>query len=64
MRRKQLPTVPQAHTAIFLRQLLSNLSQPIHVFGYDPRRREIFILAGVREDLEILIFEDGEWDFN
>ncbi|NER52705.1 MAG: ATP-binding protein [Symploca sp. SIO1A3] len=38
--------------------------QPIHVFRYNQNTRTVFILAGVTESLEVLIFSDGQWKFN
>jgi hypothetical protein len=58
-----LPTEKQTDTAIFLCQLLSNLYQPIHLFRYDQRLKTIYILAGINENLEIVINEEGNWDF-
>ncbi|GFE71714.1 hypothetical protein [Chroococcus sp. FPU101] len=58
-----MPTEKQKDTAIFICQLLSNLYQPIHLFRYDNRLKIIYILAGINETLEILINEDGNWDF-
>lgn len=58
-----MPTNQQKDTAIFVCQLLSNLYQPIHVFRYDRRLKTLYILAGINEGLEIVINEDGFWDF-
>jgi len=44
--------------------MLSNGYQPVHVFRYNPTTRTVFIVAGVTESLEILIFADGQWGFN
>lgn len=44
--------------------MLSNGYQPIHVFRYNQNTQTVFILAGVTESLEILIFADGQWSFN
>ncbi len=44
--------------------MLSNGYQPIHVFQYNQNTNTVFILAGVTEGLEILIFSDGQWGFN
>ena len=49
--------------AIFVCQLLSNLYQPIHLFRYDRRLKTIYILAGINEEIEILIDENGTWEF-
>ena len=44
--------------------MLSNGYQPIHIFRYNLNTNTVFILAGVTESLEILIFSDGQWRFN
>lgn len=58
-----LPTLKQKEAAIFVCQLLSNLYQPIHLFRYDARLKVIYILAGRNEGIEILINENGNWEF-
>jgi hypothetical protein len=58
-----LPTEKQKDTAIFVCQLLSNLYQPINVFRYDKRIKTLSILAGINDSLEIVINENGFWDF-
>lgn len=59
-----MPTEKQKDTAIFICQLLSYLLQPIWLFRYDPISQYIFIIAGKSENLEIMIFENGQWEFN
>lgn len=49
--------------AIFVCQLLSNLYQPIQVFRYDQKLKTIYIQAGVRDEIAIIIDEDGIWEF-
>lgn len=44
--------------------MLSDSYQPIYVFRYNPNSKTVFILAGITESLEILIFPDGQWRFN
>jgi hypothetical protein len=44
--------------------MLSNGYQPIHVFRYNPSTETVFILAGVTESLEILVFSNGQWGFS
>ncbi|MFN6386440.1 MAG: DUF6888 family protein [Pseudanabaena sp.] len=44
--------------------MLSNGYQPIHIFRYNANTSTVFILAGVTESLEVLIFSDGQWSFN
>lgn len=59
-----MPTAEQAFACVRVCQMLSNGYQPVHVFRYNPTTRTVFILAGVTESLEILIFADGQWGFN
>ncbi|MBW4552649.1 MAG: hypothetical protein KME35_16300 [Aphanocapsa sp. GSE-SYN-MK-11-07L] len=56
--------VEQAIACVRVCQMLSNGYQPIYVFRYNESTRIVFILAGVTESLEILIFPDGQWRFN
>ncbi|MCL2933354.1 MAG: hypothetical protein MGG11_14215 [Trichodesmium sp. MAG_R03] len=58
-----MPTDKQKETAIFICQLLSNLYQPINLFPYGQRLKMIYILAGMNDSLEIVINQDGKWDF-
>jgi hypothetical protein len=37
--------------------------QPIHLFRYDALHKQIYVLAGINEGIEITIFENGNWDF-
>lgn len=46
-----------------LRQSLSDMLQPIHLFRYDPLYQHIYILAGINEGIEIIIFQEGNWEF-
>lgn len=59
-----MPTAEQAFACVRVCQMLSNGYQPIHVFRYNPTTRTVFILAGVTESLEILVFADGQWGVN
>lgn len=59
-----MPTVDQAIASVRVCQMLSNGYQPIHIFRYNVNTSTIFILAGVTESLEVLIFSDGQWKFN
>ena len=61
---EELPTEKQALAAIFVCQMLSNLLQSIHLFRYDLRLQQVYIIAGKQESLEIIVFEDGNWEFN
>ncbi len=47
-------------TAIATLQSLSNFYRPIYLFRYDDRSKEIFIIAGEQENVEITIFANGE----
>jgi hypothetical protein len=42
---------------------LSNLYQPIQVFGYDQILKTIYIQAGATDEIALIIKEDGNWDF-
>ena len=59
-----MPTVEQAIACVRVCQMLSNGYQPIHIFRYNANTSTVFILAGVTESLEVLIFPDGQWRFN
>jgi hypothetical protein len=59
-----MPTAQQALACVRVCQMLSNGYQPIHVFRYNQNTKTVFILAGVTESLEILIFSDGQWEFS
>jgi len=39
--------------------MLSNGFQPIHVFRRNPKTKIVFVLAGITESMEILIYPDG-----
>jgi hypothetical protein len=58
-----MPNCDQAVAAVCVCQLLSNMLQPIHLFRYDALYKHIFIIAGINEGIEIIIFEDGSWEF-
>lgn len=59
-----MPTEKQALASVFICQLLSNLLQSIHLFRYDSFMKQVYIIAGEQESLEIIIFADGNWEFN
>lgn len=44
-------------------QMLSNFYQPIYLFRYDATTGEVFILAGVNENIEVRVFRNGLWRF-
>ncbi|MGB0561458.1 MAG: DUF6888 family protein [Spirulinaceae cyanobacterium] len=58
-----MPTQEQQVTAVFICQLLSNLYRPIQVFRYDSNFKTLYIQAGERDDIALVIDEDGIWDF-
>ncbi|WP_445253234.1 DUF6888 family protein [Nostoc sp. 106C] len=55
-----MPTAEQALACVRVCQMLSNGYQPIHVFQYNKNTKTVFILTGMSENLEILIFPDGQ----
>lgn len=59
-----MPTEKQAFASIFVIQMLSNLLQSIHLFRYDRITKQAYIIAGEREGIEVIIFEDGNWELN
>ncbi|PSB04235.1 DUF6888 family protein [Merismopedia glauca] len=59
-----MPTEKQAFGSIFVIQMLSNLLQSIYLFRYDSTTRQVYIIAGETEKIEVIIFEDGNWEFN
>lgn len=44
--------------------MLSNLLQSIHLFRYDKVTKQVYIIAGFQESIEVIVFEDGNWEFN
>lgn len=56
------PTPVQAFKCIELCHLLSNFYQPIHMLRYEVVTGEIFIIAGINEDVEITIYRNGTWN--
>jgi hypothetical protein len=56
-------TVDQAFASVRVCQMLSNGFQSIHVFRYNPITRDVFVLAGVTESIEIVIPPNGLWRF-
>ena len=45
-------------------QRITSGDYPIHLLRYNLNTRTVFILAGVTESIEILIFPKGQWRFN
>lgn len=58
------PPPAQAITSVRVCQSLSDKLQPIHLFRYDVFHKQIYILAGVDEGIEVIIFENGSWEFH
>jgi hypothetical protein len=58
-----MPTDAQAQACLRICQMLSTGFQPIHLFRYGAEFRTVYILAGVTESIQIIIYSDGEWDF-
>jgi hypothetical protein len=57
-----IPTVEQMLVCVRICQTLSNFYTDIHLFRYDKKRREIYILAG--HTIGITIKENGNWEFD
>jgi hypothetical protein len=58
-----MPTDEQAQTCLRVCQMLSTGFQPIHLFRYNPETQTVYVLAGVTESIEIVVFADSEWEF-
>lgn len=58
-----MPTAEQAIQAVILCHWLSNLFQSINVFRYDSRFKTIYIQAGERDGIAVVISSDGRWEF-
>ena len=56
-------TNEQAIASVCVCQSLSDMLQPIHLFRSDNFYKQIYILAGVHEGIEIIIFADVNWEF-
>ena len=57
-----IPTTEQMLGCVRVCQTLSNFYTDIHLFRYDEKREEIYILAG--ETIGITIFVNGDWEFD
>ncbi|MDJ0745853.1 MAG: hypothetical protein QNJ32_21170 [Xenococcaceae cyanobacterium MO_167.B27] len=55
------PTNQQAQASLRVCQMLSNGYQDIHLFRFDKKIGNVFILAG--DDIQIVIPPKGEWYF-
>jgi hypothetical protein len=58
-----MPTDEQAQACVRVCQMLSTGFQQVHLFRYNPELRTVYILAGITESMEIVVYSDGEWDF-
>lgn len=58
-----MPTQEQTLQAAILCHWLSNCLQPIYLFRYDLKKAEIFIIAGIDEEIEFVINREGKWRF-
>ena len=58
-----MPTDEQAQACLRLCQMLSSGFQPIYLFRYNPENQVVYILAGVTESIEALVYSDGIWEF-
>lgn len=58
-----MPTDAQAQGCLRVCQMLSTGFQPIHLFRYDPQLEKVYILAGVDEGIEVVVYSNGLWEF-
>jgi hypothetical protein len=56
-----LPTAQQALKCVYLCQALTTVYKPIYMVRLDERTGKLFILA--RDNIQILISRDGNWDY-
>ena len=59
-----MPTDIQPQTCLRICQMLSTGFQPIHLFRYNPEIKTVYILAGVTESIEIVVYPSGRWEFD
>ena len=59
-----MPTESQLLKCLVLCQILSNFYRPIQLIRYDEGRKEIFINAVELGNIEITIFEQGQWRYD
>jgi hypothetical protein len=55
------PTNKQAQACLRVCQMLSNGYKDIHLFRFDERLGDVFILAG--DDIQIVVPSTGDWYF-
>jgi hypothetical protein len=58
-----MPTDEQAQACLRVCQMLSNGYQPIYLFRHSRNFRRVYILAGMMENIQIVIPENGKWRF-
>jgi hypothetical protein len=58
-----MPTDEQAQACLRVCQMLSNGYQPIYLFRYSRNSRRVYILAGMTENIQIVMPENGKWRF-
>lgn len=56
-----LPTSEQIKTCFVLSVGVTKMYQSINLIRVDERTKEIYFLAG--EEIELVIFENGNWSF-
>ncbi len=59
--KKREPTNKQAQASLRVCQMLSNGYKDIHLFRFDKKMGNVFVLAG--NDIQIVIPPTGEWYF-
>jgi hypothetical protein len=57
-----MPTLEQMLACIRICQTLSNFYLDIHLFRFDTRRKELYLLAG--DTIGVTILADGLWEFD
>lgn len=55
-------TPEQAITCVTQCQKLTSLLKQIHIVRLDERTGDVYVLAG--DDIGIIIFRDGKWEFD
>lgn len=58
-----MPTNEQAQACLRLCQMLSSGFQTIHLFRYDSETQTVYVLAGITEGIEVLVYANGRWEF-
>ena len=56
-----MPTVDQAMAVVRICQWLSNFYVDIHLFRYDPKYKDLTVIAG--ETIVVVIPPSGDWRF-